>query len=493
MARTTTKFQWRLAAPAGMLVCAPALAAGQEAGSRDTLRLTLAQAEAMALRTGDEVAVARARRDQADAQVTQATAGLLPQVSTGLTYSRAIRTIFDDLAAPAPADTTQIPGAFDPGRSPFERYDMLSDLLMDDFMSGLFGGLPFGRRNTYVAALQLAQPLYAGGRLWGARRAATHLRSAAEHAVSEAEVQITLDVRTAYFDAVLARRLYLIAFESRRVAEAHYRQVESRAQAGTASEFDLLRARVDYENRQPAVVEAANGVTLALLGLKRLVNVPAEQPVVLVDEPELAEVAVDEDALRRLLDARPALAAAREAVAVREQAVGIARGERLPAVQLLANFGFQAYPEDPPPPGPGQWRRDWSVALAVSWNPFDGFRSRGRIRQAQAELRLARLEEAQLREGLTLELEVALAQYRSTGAQIRARRETVALAEQTHELAGLRYGSGLSTQLEVSDAALLLDQARVNEVQALHDYAKALAQLERLSGGALRLLGGRGS
>jgi outer membrane protein TolC len=46
--------------------------------------------------------------------------------------------------------------------------------------------------------------------------------------------------------------------------------------------------------------------------------------------------------------------------------------------------------------------------------------------------------------------------------------------------------------LEVSDAALLLDQARLNEVQALYDHVKALAQLERLSGGRLDLLGGVG-
>jgi outer membrane protein TolC len=482
----------------GLVVLAGALTPGAweplaaQAARSDTLRLTLARAEALALESSEEMALARARRDQTDAQVTQATSGLLPQVSAGLTYSRAIRTIFDAMAAPAPADTTQIPGAFDPDRSPFDRYDLLSDLLMDDFMSGLFGGLPFGRRNTYVAAFQVAQPLFAGGRLRGARRAAVHLSAAAGHALSESEAQITLDVRIAYLDAVLARRLHGIALESRRVAGEHYDQVRSRAEAGTASNFDLLRARVDFENREPAVVQAENGATLALLGLKRLVNVPAAQPVLLVDEAAFPEVEVDEAALRDLLERRPALAAAREAVAVREQSVRIARGERLPALHLVANFGFQAFPDDPAPPGPDQWRQDWNVALAVSWNPFDGFRTRGRIHQAQAELRMARLDEARLQESLAIELEAALAEYRSARVQRRARRETVDLAVEAHELAGLRYASGLSTQLEVADAALLLEQARVNEVQALHDYAKALAQLERLSGGAVRFLDGRG-
>ncbi|HET7039293.1 MAG TPA: TolC family protein, partial [Gemmatimonadales bacterium] len=305
--------------------------AAQAPVAGDTLRLTLAQAEAMALERSEEVALARARQDQADAQVTQATSALLPQLGTGLTYNRAIRTIFDGLAVPEPADTTQIPNAFDPARDAFERYDLLSDLLMDDFMAGLFSGLPFGRRNTYVASLQLAQPLYAGGRLRGARRLAQHLQAAATHSLAEVEQQVRLDVRLAYLDALLARRLHDIARESRRVAEEHYRQVASRAEAGTASEFDLLRARVDFENREPAVVQAGNGATLALLALKRLVNLPAGQPVVLVDEPEPPAVAVDEAVLRSLLQRRPALAAAREAVAVREQAVGIAKGERLPA------------------------------------------------------------------------------------------------------------------------------------------------------------------
>jgi outer membrane protein TolC len=481
----------RLLPLAGVLLGAAGRPAPQGGVADDTLRLTLARAEAMALERSEEVALARARRDQADAQVTQATSALLPQLSTGLTYNRAIRTIFDGLAVPEPADTTRIPDAFDPARDAFERYDLLSDLLLDDFMAGLFSGLPFGRRNTYVASLQLAQPLYAGGRLRGARRLAGHLRTAATYALAETETQVRLDVRTAYLDAVLARRLHDIARESRRVAQEHHEQVASRAQAGTASEFDLLRARVDFENREPAVVQAENGVTLALLALKRLVNVPAEQPVLLVDEPDPAEVEVDEAALRALLPRRPALAAAREAVAVREQAVGIARGERLPAVHVVGNFGFQSFPADPWPPGPDEWRQDWSVALAVSWTPFDGFRTRGRIHQAQAELQVARLDETLLREALDLELEAGLAEYRAARARIRARRETVTLAERAHELAELRYGSGLSTQLEVADAALLLEQARVNEVQALHDYAKALAHLERLSGGALRLLDGR--
>jgi outer membrane protein TolC len=171
-----------------------------------------------------------------------------------------------------------------------------------------------------------------------------------------------------------------------------------------------------------------------------------------------------------------------------EGLVKVYRGQRLPSVRLLGNMGFQAFPDNMAPPGFSQWREDWSVSVAVSWSAFDGFRTRGLIGEAQAQLRQAHVEEAQLSEGLHLQLAASMAEYRRSQSQLRVTEETVSLAQRTLELADVRYANGLSTQLEVSDAALLLDQARVNRVQALHAYVKALAQLERTSGGQIQLL-----
>jgi outer membrane protein TolC len=456
----------------------------------DTLRLTLEEAVARALRDSEEMAAARATLTQAEAQVTQARSGALPQLSSNLIYTRAIKTIFDEAAGPPPVSDTLIPPAFDLNKPPEERFDLLSDLLTDDFIGSLFRGLPFGRKNTYIATLSLTQPLYVGGKVGAALNVARHFRNAAQDRVEESEAEIVLQVRGAYLNASLAQRLYRIAVESRRVAEDHFRQVESFFEAGTASQFDLLRARVDLENRDPVIVQAENGATLALLELKRLVNIPATRPVHLTTEVQPTLADVDEVELQRTVLERPALSAAREAVAMRREAVKIAQGDGLPTVAFQGTMGFQGFPDGVTPPGFNDWRKDWNVALTLSVPIFDGFRTRGQVDQARADLDVAQLEESQLKEALELQLEAALAEYRSVRAQIEARRQTVLLAEETLELADARFASGLSTQLEVSDAALLLDQARVNEVQALYDYVQVLAQLERLSGGKMDLMAG---
>ena len=460
-----------------------------EGSQVDTLQLSLEEAVVRALRDSEEIAAARAALSQADAQVTQATAGALPQINSSLTYNRAIKTIFDEAKGPPPVSDTLIPPAFDLDKPPKERFDLLSQLLAQDFIGALFGGLPFGRKNTYIATFTLAQPLYVGGKVGAALRVAKHFKAAAQNQLQETEADIALQVRSAYLTAGLAQRLVGIAVESRRVAAAHLDQVEAFYEAGTAAEFDVLRARVDLENRDPVVVQAENSATLAVLDLKRLVNIPARQPVRLVSELDPTLVDVDEEALREMVMDRPALQAAAEAVGMREEAVNIAKGNRLPTVTFLGTMGFQAYPDDPLPPGFDEWRKDWSAALSISMPLFDGFRTRGEIDQARADLKTAEIQETQLEESLNLQLSAALAEYRAARSQILARRQTVTMAERALELAEARFASGLSTQLEVSDAALLLDQARVNEVQALYDYVRALATLERLSGGKMQLIG----
>jgi len=455
----------------------------------DTLRISLEEAVARALRESEEIQAAQAALAQAEAQVTQATSGALPQILANVTYNRSIKSIFDQGAGPPPVSDTLIPPAFDPSKTPQERFDILSDLLVQDFVHALFGSLPFGRKNTWITTFTVAQPLYVGGKVGAALQAAHHYRAAAEDQLAETEADITLQVRGAYLTAGVAQRLLDIARDSRRVAQEHFAQVQSFYQAGTAAEFDLLRARVDLENRDPVVVQAENGARLAVLDLKRLVNVPAEQPLRLTSEMDPTLVEVDEEALRRMVMERPALQAAGEAVGMRQQAVKIAKGNRLPTVSFLGTVGFQSYPDNPLPPGFDQWRKDWSAALSISLPVFDGFRTRGQIDQAQADLRVAEVQEAQLREALDLQLAAALGEYHAAQSQILARRETRAMAERALELADVRFASGMSTQLEVSDAALLLDQARVNEVQALYVYVRALATLERLSGGRMELVG----
>jgi outer membrane protein len=430
----------------------------------DTVRLTLEEAVSRAVATNEQVEAARAQRQLAGAQITQARSGALPQISGGVVYNRTLASIFDNIS-------------FGPPPEPGNGGDTPNPL----------AGLPFGQRNTWSASLQVAQPLYTGGRVGTALAIARNVRSVADLQIEEAEDDVALQVRSAYFQTVLAEEFIGITREAYSLADAVLQQVELFRRQGTASEFDVLRARVERDNLEPAIIEAQNARRLAELNLKRLINLPAEQPIQPVTPltPEVADI--DRAALREAVARRPALRALDETVAARQGAVRIARADRLPSLAMAGNFAYQAFPSEIVP-FDADWRRDWSLSFQAAVPIFNGFRTRGQIDQAQAELRLAELQRSQARQGLEIELEVALGEFDAARAQIEARRATVVQARRALELAELRFRTGLATQLDISNARLLLEQARVNEAQALFNYVNALARLERVSGGEIPLV-----
>jgi outer membrane protein len=428
----------------------------------DTVALTLQEAVTRALATNEDVQTVRTQQALAEAQITQTRAGAFPQIAGGVVYNRTLASIFDNIQfgpAPEPGDDTPNPLA----------------------------ALPFGQRNTWNASLSLTQPLYTGGRLGAALGIARNVRAAARLQVEEAEAEVALQVRSAYFQTILADQMVGIAREAYALADQTLQQVELFRRQGTASEFDVLRARVERDNLEPGIIEAQNARRLAELNLKRLINLPAGQSVAMVTPLAPTVADIDRAALEAAMHRRPALRSLDEQIAARQGAVRVARADMLPSVAAAGNFAYQAFPQQVTP-FDADWRRDWSVSVQASIPIFNGFRTRGQIDQARAELRLAELQRAQVRQGLEIELEAALGEFDAARAQIEARGATVVQAQRTLELAELRFRSGLATQLDISNARLLLQQARVNQAQALFNYVNALARLERASGGEVPLV-----
>jgi outer membrane protein TolC len=449
-----------------------ALAAGSSLGTRvaaaqtrtDTLRLSVEDAVTRALRSSDEALLALAQVDVADAQVTVARATGLPQLRLNTTYSRAFKN----------ARATAV-------------------------------GQVFNQPNTYNVNLNLSQAVFQGGRIAAASRAASAVREASRLDAQEVRASVTVDVQRAYLNALVTERVASIQDENLSLATARVTQVQQLQAAGRVARYDLLRARVERANIEPLVIQARNEQELALLELKRVLNIPVEQPVVLTST-------LDADAATTLfaslgdttgMPERASIRAAELEVRAREQGVRIARADLLPTVSFSFLSGYQAFP----PPGMGfpsrfgeasptfcpepnatrscqngGWFEDRSLALTLSWPVFDGFRARANIDLARAQQRLAELQLQQAREAVTIEVARARAELRRVRALFEAQQQNAVEAREAFDLATLRFARGLSTQLEVSDAQFALLTAQTNQVRTTHDLYLAGAELARALG-----------
>lgn len=430
----------------------------------DTLRLSVDQAVARALEAGEEVAIAQEETRAAEQEIRQIRAQALPQVETELGYTRTLRSVFDQFGAGEPP----------PGEDPPEDVD-------EGFQ------LPFGQDNEWTAGLRVTQLLWTGGQVRAATEAARRGREMSRLQLEEAEGEVMLDVRRAYFQAVFAEQLVEIARESLELAEDQLRQMERFEEQGKASDFDVMNARVERDNQRPQLVDAENARELAVLDLKRLAQIPRETEVVLTTPLEAELVDVDEGELRAALAHRPSFQALEERIGLEDNRVDAARATRYPQVSAFANFQAQSFPQQVFPHDADVFD-DWNVGVQVSFSLFDGFRRSGEIEEARALRRRAELERNQAEESLALELEGALSRFEAALAEVEARRGTVQEAERALELAELRFEAGSATALELSNSRLQLERARINEVEALRDYIDALAEMERATGGTVPLL-----
>lgn len=431
----------------------------------DSVALSLPDALSRALKVGDEARAAAAQVDVTDAQVTIARAAGLPQLRFNGNQSH----VYESARAAAV-------------------------------------GQIFNQPNTYTANATLTQPLFQGGRILAGAKAASRLRNASRFDHTETLAQLSLDVQRAYLQALFAGTLAAIQDTAYALAGDRLTQVQQFEKAGRASRYDVLRANVERANLQPAVIQARSDVELALVELRRLINLPASQPIKLTTRLDTASV------LRWVADLKadngaPSRAAVKSAELVsdaRHAGVSVARADLLPTINLSGTLGGQAFPLNGFPTRAGRietvdcpagsvegrvctqqnggWFRDKSLAISIGFPIFDGLRAKGNIDLASAQARLADLQLTQTRERVASEAAASKAELARAEALYAALGQTAAQAAEAFTLANLRYSRGLATQLEVADAQLALTVARTNAARAVYDLYIAAAAYARALG-----------
>jgi outer membrane protein len=451
----------RVACMAGL---SPVLLAAQTSPTSDSLGLRLEAAVARVLRDGDEVRIADAQLAATRAQIEVARATGLPQLRFNGSYQQ----------------------------------------VLENARANIVGAV-FNQNYVYNASGVLQQTVFQGGRIMSGVRAANAARRAAGASGEEVRAQAVVDVQRAYLQALFTDRVITIQTRNLAVADERLAQTQQLEAAGRASRYDVLRVKVERANLEPALVQARNDHALALLALKRLVNMHPQQPLRLesdVDTLTLPRVLALADSLDDR-HRRAAVTAAEMTLDARTAGVRVARADLFPQISVSGTLGFLALPTAAQfptrggstsnafcPPGSAAtrvcqnngWFSDRNIGVQVTWPLFDGLRTKGNLDAAHAAQDLARAQLAQVREAVAVEAAAARAEFTRARTLYDARRATTGEAREALDLARLRNTRGLGTALEVSDAQLNLVRAEVNAARAIYDVFLAAADLARATG-----------
>jgi len=330
------------------------------------------------------------------------------------------------------------------------------------------------------AGIELSQLVYSGGKIRAALRAAVLAREYAELGLAEVKSVTARDIRLGFGGVLLAQNVLEVRRESERVLAAMLAQTEEKQRSGTASEFDVLSARVRLANEKSALIDAGNGLQLAAESLRRIANLD-DSPFTVSGELAVDPVARPLDELQRAaLEQRPMLQAMKRLVPLREQQAAVTAAEGLPSVRLRAGYnGSDSYSVGP---SDGGWEWHWNAGATLSWNIWDGNRTRSRTASVRIEVEKVRTALEDARGMVKLEVRQAFMDAQHGAQMVESAAAAVTLAEKALAIARTRYDNGMATQLEYSEANLNLAVARLSLCAALHGRFSAVARLGHACG-----------
>jgi len=331
--------------------------------------------------------------------------------------------------------------------------------------------------NLFGVGVRVTYPLYVGGRIVAEIEANRLLTLLAGARLAQTADELVFNLSSTFYNLLRLRENVRATEASVRALEEARRNIQSLVEVGRVARVDLFKVNTRLAAVRQDLIRVRNEVELAYAVLKTLMGVEVTTPLAVTGA--LGAEAVPLDLAQDLAEAerrRPELEARRRAVEVQRQQVRIARGARLPSVNLRTQYVGGAGESDLEPLG------DFLIGVNVSIPIFTGGQLTARV--AQEEQRLARAEQELEKARLDVQLDVQAAHLRIAEARERIVTAQAALEEAREALRieqlKTEVGRGIVEDLLDAQAAEL--QAETNYTRALADYNTALVARRRAIG-----------
>jgi outer membrane protein TolC len=299
-------------------------------------------------------------------------------------------------------------------------------------------------------------------------------------------------VETAYWNYALAQRQIEIVEESLKLVQQQLGEAEEMMRVGRMAESELAAVRAEVALQQQGLINAKSNGETQRLRLLRLLNPPGQemwsQQIALVHQPTLPEIQLDsvEKHVQMALRMRAEINQTKLEIQRGELQVVRTKNGLLPKLELFINLGKSGYAES--------FGASVGNISEENYDIMGGIRFQYplRNRDAEARHRRSRLEIDQAQKALDNLIQLAELDVRSayievtrSKEQIGASKATRVLEEEKLRAETEKFKVGLSTGFLVSQAQRDLLASRINEVQALTNYLKALIELYHKEGSGL--------
>ena len=314
-------------------------------------------------------------------------------------------------------------------------------------------------------------PVIAGWKAAGAAERAAHF------AKMSARGEVVQQVASAYLHAIAASSEVDNAKALESEDQLLLKNVHAAHEAGTAANLDELRARVQLQAQQQALVAAQNSLEKNLILLKREIGIDSGQKIALTDPAPYSELAAETPeevravAYRSRQDYQNLQNQAVEFKAIRSAY----RSQRLPS---LSFGGYYAVSQVGAVGSHGNFVAQGTLSLPL----FREAKLRGDVEAAQAQMDSVDAQLDDLRARIDLQVRSALLDVAATAKLVEVARSNVELATRALSDETDRVNAGVDDNLPLVTAQATLAAAESNLVESLYQYNLSKLGLARAAG-----------
>jgi outer membrane protein TolC len=332
--------------------------------------------------------------------------------------------------------------------------------------------------NQYSNILNMSQTIFDFGKTFTQVEIQSLNKESSQADLQDVTGQVILAVKQAYLADAQSKMNRDVALETVNQFEQHYEIAKSFFEAGKSSKIDVTSAEVNLSNSRINLLKAQNAMRLARINLNNAMGISGTPEYEIYNELTYKPYdVVIKDSLQKAYINRPDLLSIAKKKVGLEKTIDLNKKGYLPVLSGVAAYGYAAddlslRSED----------KYWNIGVTLTFPLFTGLSTKYQVAEAQSNLEILRANEDSLKQRVYLEVETAYLSLKEAEQRIFAGEIIVRQAEETVELAKGRYAAGVGSSIEITDAMITLNNAKITHITALSDFSAAQASLEKATG-----------
>ena len=349
-------------------------------------------------------------------------------------------------------------------------------------MGGQSQSLKMGSDNNWNLGLSASMPLVAPT-LWKAISISKTQILASLESARSSRLDLIHQVNSAYYSL-------LLAIASKEVVQKNYDRAvfnaglyEKLFQAGTASEYDVLRSSVQVTNIEPELLQADIAVKQCKLQLVVLMGVDYELDVNpdvtlqqmqrdMYDYPLAAASDLSGNTSLRSLDIQTDIA---------RKNVDLKKFAYIPTLGVSYNLAWLSLSNGNPFRNQ-EFNPYSNVSFAINVPIFSGLSRYNALRQAKVQVTELQLQRENLLHSLSMQRDLALDNISREIKQISSSAEGMRQARKAYDIMQKSFEIGAASYLDLRDSELAHTSAELSYLQCIYNYLLSTSELDLLLG-----------